>query len=156
MPTPTYVPITSYKVTNSTSSVTISSIPQSYRDIVIVIRKTANQILGVRFNGDTGSSYIQQQMQGGPSVPSARVITGSYIYAGLDSWAGLGPVILNVMDYSTTDKRKGVLVRANASEQGNEAMGARWNNTSAINSITILGDPNILPTTQISLYGISA
>jgi hypothetical protein len=65
--------------------------------------------------------------------------------------------ILQVMDYSATDKHKTSLVRSGESVDGTEAWVSRWPSTSAINSILLYtGSNSFTAGSTFALYGIVA
>ena len=78
----TYTPIATTTASGSASSVTFSSIPSTYTDLVIVAdilgaASTADAVL--RFNSDTTSNYSETVIRGdGSSAASARY-SESYI-----------------------------------------------------------------------------
>jgi hypothetical protein len=61
------------------------------------------------------------------------------------------------MDYAATDKHKTVLTRNNVSGTGVEAQAARWANTAAITSVTVItsSGAGFATGTVISLYGVA-
>lgn len=148
MPTPTYDLIASNVLSSATSSVTFSSIPATYRDLIVVALGVSTgdfSNMFIRFNADTGSNYNAVYMTGngsstGSSAPSNQ--TSLYI-ANNAAYAANGnaiQAIISIMDYSATDKHKTVLARSNAinaSFGGTEAVAGRWASTSAINSVEI-------------------
>jgi hypothetical protein len=77
----TYTLISSNVLTSSATSVTFSSIPQTYTDLVVrmSIRKdTSNSTVFVRFNGVTTSSYDYNDIQGTGSVTGVAQSIYSY------------------------------------------------------------------------------
>jgi hypothetical protein len=139
--TATYDLIASNVLTTNVSSVTFSSLPSTYRDLVLVIRSNTsnNGNPRIRFNSDTGSNYSQVRMTGNGSTATsatsttfAGIITGDFAYAGSSS-----SYIVQIMDYSATDKHKTVLSRANESAGAVEAIAGRWANTAAVTTLTI-------------------
>ncbi len=63
----TYTPIASATLAASTSSITFSSIPATYTDIVVVINdinSTGSFDTNIRFNGDSGSNYSRTGLRG--------------------------------------------------------------------------------------------
>ena len=123
----------------SSASVTFSSIPSGYKDLVLVADYApAGASVGCNFrlNSDLGSNYYTVLMQGNGST------AGSYSSGPDDrtvNWsAGAGLKIFNIMDYTATDKHKTALAREN---QGGSvvAYAYRWASTSAVSSIEILG-----------------
>ena len=72
----TYQPIETQTVSGtSTSTVTFSSIPQTYTDLVLVsaITQSADVSNYLRFNSDTGTNYSRTRLVGtGSSATSVR------------------------------------------------------------------------------------
>ena len=160
--TATYDLLYSNVLTTNTTSVTISSISSSYRDLVLVIDGIAGNadfFPRVRFNSDTGSNYSWTNAQGNGSTTAS--------FSGTDTGQQLGNavffstttrtmIISQIMDSSATDKHKTLLTRSNRANQATEMLAGRWANTSAINSIQLYSaNGNSLgPDTSIYLYGI--
>jgi hypothetical protein len=143
MPTPTYDLIASNVLSSSASSVTFSSIPATYRDLVLVIRAENSQPelsnTLIRFNSDSGSNYSVVTATGSGSSTSSRTVSTTSLYADLDvRFAPSEPciTIFQVMDYSATDKHKTALSRSNVASRGVGMYAGRWASTSAITSIT--------------------
>jgi hypothetical protein len=69
-----------------------------------------------------------------------------------------GVVIINVMDYSATDKHKTILARdagGNAAQAG--AIASRWANSAAVTSATVVNTGgNFNSGSTFSLYGVIA
>jgi hypothetical protein len=162
MPTPTYTPLATRTLTSTATSVTFSSIPATYRDLILVTDATITQAgstdgYGLRFNGDTGSNYSWVRMVGASSTPSSGTGTSTYAFNGVIGDANRRPSIFQIMDYSATDKHKTTLSRSSGSN-GNWTMAAvtRWANTAAITSVLIRSDGsyNFSVGSTFSLYGI--
>jgi hypothetical protein len=149
MPTATYIALANTTLSTSAGSVTFSSIPATYRDLVVVlgdIRRTsagaATINVGLRFNSDTGTNYPYVRMKGssGGVISQAFSIAGSMfdvIGGGVDTDVR-SMSIINIMDYSATDKHKTGLTRYNLNANDTTANAFRWANTNAITSITLL------------------
>ena len=161
-----YTAIASQTLGSSASSVTFSSIPGTFRDLVLVADAGASgsTYLGMRLNGDTGSNYPQVTMSGNGSQTSSQSATRTNIgEMGLD-WGLTASTranhIFQIMDYSVTDKHKSVLHRRNNDGIEVLALAARWANTSAVTSITLLTIGGAAQTfnagSTFSLYGVSA
>lgn len=152
MPTPTYIPLATQNLT-SAASVTFSSIPATYRDIIIVVRGSITSAgdVWMRFNGDSGSNYTFVQMAGNGS--SASSSSGSQTFGQISN-TGSGEIaaIASVMDYSATDKHKTILSRNTGDIV--RAWAVRWANTAAINQIQVSAASSF-STATISLYGIA-
>jgi hypothetical protein len=160
-PVSTYVPLATYTVTGSPdSSITFSSIPATYRDLVLVVSGTLSATAGfrLRVNNDTGSNYSTVAMKAGAS-PSSEAFTDVQFYPSTVTSASgaLFNFVGQFFDYSATDKHKTVLFRASLGAATTEANAARWANTAAINEIDIFlntGSYNVGST--FSLYAIAA
>jgi hypothetical protein len=72
----TYVPIATANGTGSNSTITFSSIPSTYTDLVLIIgggSTSASVVSQLQFNGDTGSNYSWTALYGtGSAASSAR------------------------------------------------------------------------------------
>ena len=158
MPTATYTPLANVTLSSSALNVTFSSIPATYRDLILVVEGPANSgdFHLARFNGDSGSNYPAVIAQGSGSATSvAGTNTGAY----LGDTAGSNRFFsyTSIMDYSATDKHKSVLNRTHYS--GVVTMtAARWANTAAITSmvVAINNAASFSSGTTFSLYGVIA
>ena len=157
MATPTYDLIDSQVLSTSAASVTFSSIPATYRDLVLVIDGTSTStetVNAITFNNDTGSNYSYVWMLGTGSTTSSSSGTTTSMLGGILT-SSQSNAILQIMDYSATDKHKTALLRANYSVVMGRAM--RWANTAAINEIDItFVAANAAAGTTIYLYGVAA
>ena len=153
MPTATYIALANATASGSQSTITFSSIPATYRDLVLVVEgsvPSASDIY-VQFNG-SGSGYSFVQMAGNGS--SASSSAGSLSYAQISN-QGSGRVmaIAHFMDYSATDKHKTFLSRNTNNPV--RAWACRWANTNAINQIAVTNSGgNFDSGFTMSLYGI--
>jgi hypothetical protein len=155
-----------------TSAINFTSIPSSYthlqlRAIARDNRSAENTVLYMQFNGDTGTNYGAHDLFGTGSVVESiadnstnqTVIvlnrpTGSTALAN-----NFGAIILDIFDYTSTNKNKTVRYLAGYDNNGSGRVylsSGLWRNSStAISSI------NIVPVTtpiqqysQFALYGI--
>jgi hypothetical protein len=160
MPQPTYTALATVTLGASASSVTFSSIPATYRDLILitdgVISITGSDSLGLRFNSDTGSNYSRVRMFGTGSSTSSDSATLSYADVGVISNANKGVSVIQVMDYSATDKHKTTISRSNGIWAG--AWASRWANTSAITSVLVRTESTLsfAAGATFSLYGVIA
>lgn len=165
MATPTYDLLASTTLTSSASSVTFSSIDQSYGDLILQIEAvaTSSNTPKVRFNSDSGSNYEAVYMQG---LANGGNGSGTYSLdylriqlANVKTKPSLFSV--QVFDYSATDKHKSALSRCVAVEDDGSldrvgAVASRWANTSAITSITLDGSTGSWDTgSTFYLYGVA-
>jgi len=168
MPTNTYTPLATITLTSTDSSIVFTSIPATYRDLVLVCqaRGTITTFTNVqmRFNSDTGSNYSTVAMFGTGSgggisySETATNITAEQIARSNDTSGVFTPITIQIMDYSATDKHKTVLTRNSSTVSAAvAALASRWASTSAITSITLYpygGSFEIGST--FSLYGVIA
>lgn len=164
MPTNTYTPLATITLGSTTSTVTFSSIPATYRDLVLVVANmsaTAANTFYLQANGDTASNYSWEVTWGSGSTTGSDALTnnGALLggYIGLSTSTGQ-TTLVQLMDYSATNKHKTFLSR-HSNSAGEVAMSAsRWANTTAINSITL----KVLPSgsfnsgATFSLFGVIA
>ena len=159
----TYTPIASQTLGSSAASVTFSSLPQNYTDLILVMNSTlqGNYNEYVRINNDTSSLYSVTYMTGnGSTTLSSRASNqsnGFYFdaYGGSSTTAGVG--ILNFQNYSNTATFKTVLSRySNATSEAMASVGL-YRSTNAINTITIyVGTNNFASGSTFTLYGVAA
>lgn len=156
MPTSTYTPIANTTLASSATSITFSSITQSYRDLVLVINGPAMfGDVSLRLNSDAGNNYSYSVMYGTGSAATGGQATSQSL-AAISYNAASSPfsVIVNFLDYSAT-KHKTLLSRGNQGDGFVLAYADRWANTAAITSIQILN--NTYPAgTTLALYGVAA
>lgn len=163
MPTPTYVALATTTLSSSASSVTLSSISGSYRDLVLVIaaKNTGGTYdnIRVQFNSDTGSNYSYVQAYFNGSGFGSNSSTTTFIEGLTSSHTHNSASILQVLDYSATDKHTTTLQRSNTAtaESANRMAAGRWADTSAVTSITLTQQSTNFDTgSTFSLYGIEA
>ena len=168
MPTPTYTPLATVTLGTTASSVTFSSIPATYRDLILVAsftQSSGSTTAGVRFNSDTGTNYSYVSMVGsGAGATSSNATSQALIFVPFVSSTASTPVfsITQVMDYSATDKHKTVLNRDSATRSSDSsfattAQANRWANTSAITNLQIFMQAgNFNSGSTFNLYGVIA
>jgi hypothetical protein len=158
--TSTYEMIATNTVSGAgTSTITFSSIPATYTDLVIVISGTAASGVGTyfRFNSDTGSNYSYSYVYGnGSSALSSRsssVTSGNFG----NLYTTQTTIINSIMNYSNTTTYKTNIGRHNNAGAMTLAVVGLWRSTAAINSIQIFPDgANFGNATTLTLYGIKA
>lgn len=150
--------------TNSTS-VTFSSIPQTFRDLVLIINARQTSGTGqnqLRFNGNSLSQYATVSMEATGTAQQSGAGQGStWIFVNLNNGdldAVFTTTIVNIMDYSVTDKVKPVLSRGNNAGSGTStgANAHRWVNTEAIDSVTCQASGTYAAGSTFTLFGIVA
>jgi hypothetical protein len=154
MPTPTYTPLATVTLGSAASSVTFSSIPATYRDLILVFEGTvaSGAFARIQFNSDTASNYSNVLIKNNGSA----LITGDNI-AFAELQATYNNAIGQIMDYSATDKHKTVLTRSNQPTGHVIASAGRWANTAAITSIRLfVSAGNYSTGSRFDLYGIAS
>lgn len=152
------------------SSVTFSSIPQTYthlqiRGISRSARAAGNDPIYIRFNSDTGSNYAWHALEGtGVAVnnPSASSAGQGWLWIAADSVSPanvFGATITDILDYASTNKNTTVRSLGGVDNNGSGVLtfnSALWSSTSAVTSVTltVLSGTNFQQYTQFALYGI--
>jgi hypothetical protein len=164
MPTPTYTPLANLTLGSAASTVTFSSIPATYQDLIVIFTgttvTTTNYTI-IRLNGTT-SGYSSQGLSGdGLNVQAATNVNGtttisSNFFTQPHSTNRL-QTTLNIMDYSATNKHKTILVRTDQAAAGTDAFANRWANTAAVISISFAPNAqNWAAGSTFALYGVIA
>lgn len=160
----TYTPIATQTLGSAQATVTFSSIPSTYTDLVLVTQSagsTAGQDFKIQFNSDTGTNYSVTLIRGyGTGVTSNRTSNSTYIY--LDYSGGSLTTIqdqynVNIMNYANTTTYKTILTRYSSAANSAEAGVGLWRSTSAINRIDLsMTAGNLVAGSTFTLYGIKA
>ena len=158
MPTATYTPLATTTLGGSDAEIIFSSIPATYRDLVIVIAGSASggTSPSVRFNSDGGSNYNNIRMFATPATNNAQAFNADYGSMGFMN-TEQGQVRIQIMDYSATNKHK-VAIGRNGNTDTLRFEATRWANTAAIHTVSVRmdGAQTYSTGTIISLYGIVA
>jgi hypothetical protein len=160
MPTPTYRPLATVTLASATSSVTFSSIPATYRDLILIINgKATADGSGARMtvNSDTGNNYNSVRMYGfsGSAGSDTASNVGYLDITGLNTSEGYQAVV-QIMDYSATDKHKTFLNRTqNSGITAVLSQVGRWANTAAVTSVrAYTGSDNWAIGSTFNLYAV--
>lgn len=162
----TYDPIATQTLGSAAATVTFSSIPSTYTDLILVSVPIASSgsttYVALQFNGDTGTNYSETYMTGsGSAATSARdtSVNATYLYnSGAPTTTGLN-VITHIQNYSNSTTNKTLLTRSNNSAAFVNAYVGLWRNTAAITSIVIApvgGSGTYAAGSTFTLYGIKA
>jgi hypothetical protein len=161
----TYEPIASQTVGTAVSSVTFSSIPQNYTDLIIVVNSRLSTGLSgtvMQYNGDTGSNYSYTRVYGNDlnQALSDRASNNTFARFGLNSTANLTTGICHINNYSNSAVFKTGLGRTGILDFGGYVSFNvnLWRNTSPITSIRIFneGGANYVTGSTFTIYGIAA
>jgi hypothetical protein len=159
----TYTPIATQTLSSAAASVTFSSIPGTYTDLVVLAAPLsgAPEEFVMQFNSDTASNYSSTLLWGdGTTAGSYRTSSQPNTYLNYYGSVGTTPntQMFNIMNYANTTTYKTVIGRAGRSASGLDAVVALWRSTAAISTIAIkLKNGNNFTTGSIfTIYGIAA
>jgi hypothetical protein len=158
----TYEPIATTTLGSTASSVTFSSIPSTYTDLVIVSAPIGNgdAQVNMKFNNDSSALYSYTILAGnGTSAVSARAVQSTSI--GLDYYFSVttagGITTINVMNYANTTTYKTALIRSGTAGKATMAIVGLWPFTSAINRIDLTATSSTFAAgSMFTIYGIKA
>jgi hypothetical protein len=162
----TYVEITNQTLTSAASSVTFSSIPSTYTDLILIIqaKSASGNNAYVRFGDgaiDTGSNYSYTGLAGnGSSAYSDRYtnqtrIQLSYFATITNDFNYISAT--HIQNYANTVTNKTILIRHSQAADGAGATAGLWRSTAAINTINInRSNVDFEPGSTFALYGITA
>lgn len=160
----TYTPLARTTLSSAAASVTFSSIPSTYTDLILVVNATSNTGANswIRCNGDTGTNYSYTALFGTGSVAgSARDSNKAegllMDYYGSPSSTQPNTIIVQFNNYANTTTYKTSISRANRADSGTDAIVSLWRNTAAITSLTLrFTTATYSPGSTFTLYGILA
>jgi hypothetical protein len=162
----TYEPISTQVLGSTAGTVTLTSIPQTYTDLILVVNAgdtpTAT-VMRAQFNNDTANNYSETKLRGdGTTLSSTRISTNSELNVGETAYmnttnSGNAVYILHFMNYSNTTTNKVILYRASNASFGTEVCVGLYRSTSAITSIKLFPPGNSFTIgSTFTLYGIKA
>ena len=158
----TYEPIASQTLGSAASTVTFSSVPGTYTDLIMVIDVVGSGSTrgypAFRFNSDTGSNYSNTAVYGTSSALSGRYSSQTELYLS-NFISGFSNTIrflgiTHIMSYANTNVNKTVLT-SGANDNVERSVGL-WRSTSAITAIEVRGSQQFGTGSTFSLYGIKA
>lgn len=151
--------------TLSGASVSISSIPATYKELVIYVENPIPSNNGgdlrIRFNGDTGSNYVHTLGFAGVVGSSKSSSTQIIITDSQNNTAGVtGAVAVTIPNYSNAVANKLAFANFAITSSSNSAnwnfglsLGV-WNNTAAINEITFFYQSGTHSSGTVYVYGV--
>ena len=161
----TYTPIATQTLSATASSVTFSSIPGTYTDLILVLNSTTSitdRSIRLQFNSDTGTNYSYTNVlaYSGGAISQRLTNYASIAFGSSSDTSGSNVYILNIQNYANTNTYKTILSRGNAigsSASSTDAHVGLWRNTAAITSLNIYpSSGNFNTGTIATLYGIAA
>lgn len=154
-------------LSSTATSITFSSIPSTYKHLQIRVAAKATSdgsaAITYQFNGDSGSNYFWQYLAtNGTSLtayavsPAQPHIRSTLYYWGMSSTFPTTQ-IGEILDYANTNKYKTLRLLSGQAGSSASELGLHsgiWQNTSAINSITINCTTAAIGS-RFSLYGVN-
>lgn len=147
------------------SSFTFSSIPSGYKHLQVRASLKASSggyWIGLQLNGDTGNNYSMHRLSSNASSisSSSTTSTSSHQIFGFSSGTSTGvplPVIIDILDYSATNKNK--TMRAMVAQAGSgisemHLSSGAWYNTSAVSTLFLGAGGNFDTGSRVTVYGI--
>lgn len=163
----TYDSITTSTLGTNSATISLTSIPATYTDLILVLNIVSPggsvYTPNLRFNSDTATNYSTTGMYGQGSSAGATSSTNATSMTLGNLVGNLGstsPFIVQINNYADTNLYKSVLSRGqNTNSAGGDvsAICGTWRQTAAISSITLgLNGGNYATGTMVTLYGIKA
>ena len=155
----------------STSSITISNIPQTYKHLQLRVigrsnRASNTDTLRLQANNDTASDYTTHGLYGDGSTAAAfaevpQAFMQFYRIGGANAGTNtFGSIVIDILDYQNTNKFKTARGLGGSDNNGNGEIyltSGLWRDTSAITSVSLF--PGVGTTfnqySSFALYGIN-
>lgn len=173
-PSGAYDSIASTTLGSSQTVIEFASIPSTYTHLQIRVsgRSTGAYTYSsfyLRYNSDTGNTYTYHTLysDGSTAASSGRGLAGDTVVIAQNitgataSTNNFGSVIVDVLDYTNTNKYKVTRSLGGYDNNGSGTpMGtisfnsSSWNNTGAITNIKCYTDGDFAANTKVALYGI--
>lgn len=132
------IPLATVTLSTASPSVTFSSVPQGYRDLVLIcnVIGTGSALDSdyLKFNGSS-SSFNTLQMYGTGSSYASNTGTSGRISNYENTLNRPYLISVNISDYSSTDKYKTYTSRFNSDDAGVGLFAGRWAQNAAVTSI---------------------
>lgn len=159
MATPTYDLISEQVLSSAAASVTFSSIPGTYKDLVLEIvgNTTGSSNLMYRVNGDSATNYSETRLSGnGTAATSSRGSNTSDAMFGNGFIAATPAIcVVNFMNYASTTTYKTSISRNSQSANQVSLHVNTWRSTAAITSIVLYCTYTWSAGCTFRLYGIA-
>jgi hypothetical protein len=161
----TYEAIATQTLGSAAASVTFSSIPGTYTDLILICNlqvTLSSADFSVQVNNDSSTLYSRTLIYGdGSSAVSTRNTGQTYFQPdalGYPTSAYSQNTIIHFMNYSNTTTFKTFLSRTNNASTGLDAMVGLWRSTAAINRIDVatIGASSWATGSTFTLYGIQS
>lgn len=150
------------------AAIDFTSIPQTYKHLQIrgLIKAASGVELHVQINGDTAANYSGHLLDANGSTTAANGGTYNANYIRMFYTTGMpttgsvfGAIILDILDYTNTNKRKTIKTFYGADENSSGEIGlsgGAWHSTSAITQVTFNTTSSTFSQySQLALYGLN-
>lgn len=153
-------PISTYVTTGAVNTVVFSSIPGTYRDLMLVIRgslTSATSIISFK-SGTTTIWRTSLTALGAGSTPSPSTGASQQYYSQTSSTPTDFALEAHIYDYAQTNKSKPMNMYDMGGTSYSSVSIGYWDSTSAITSLTIMsyGGSTLAAGTKIDIYGVTA
>ena len=158
----------------SVNSISFNDIPQGYKHLQLrafgrTDRVSGNDGINIRFNSDITGSYSEQELKGSPSattvisyINDTGAAHSAFSTNGGYSSSIFGSIVLDILDYSNSNKYKTLKSFGGADNNGTGTVGgvyfdsSCWMNLNPISSILITSatGSNFVQYSRFSLYGL--
>lgn len=162
----TYEPIATNTLTTATATVTFSSIPSTYTDLIVSISPmgtAGNYDLGIRYNSDSGSNYswtsTSFNADNSGAAYSERASNATSITARTNIATTVPyPIIFEVLNYSNSTTYKTSLSKIARGDYAVARTVGMWRSTSAINEVSFIlvggGSTTFKAGSVFTIYGV--
>lgn len=162
--TATYSLIESQTLGSATTTITFTSIPATFTDLILVMNakaSTGTPSIAMRFNGDNGTNYSWTALVGnGTAASSSRATStaNNWVSALLNgvSSTNFNSGTIQIIDYANATTYKTALSRWAGADYEVDAICNLWRNTAAINQVSLIAQSNLAAGSNFKLYGIQA
>ena len=160
----TYTPIATTTLGSATNSVTFSSIPSTYTDLILIesFQFTSTGSQSRMSFGDTSTLYSVTTLRGDGSAANSARFTAQPVIANTPGNTNATANIQvngirHIMNYANTTTFKTVIQRYNDSSEQLTAVVGLWRNTAAISTIVLASlSGNYASGSTFTLYGIAS
>ena len=164
-----YDALATVTLASTTASIVFAGIPSTYTHLQLrvmgrtVYAANGDSNVAIYYNGDTtAGNYYGHQLYGSGSAAGSTAASGSRLGFRVPddsiSTSAFGVAVVDILDYANTSKNKVSRALDGWDSNGSGYMylhSLMWNNTSAVNSITLTPEDGSWKTgSTISLYGV--
>lgn len=162
MPTPTYIPLVNTTLTSNTATVAFTGLSGSYSSLIIYFQgaETTTELLRFILNGDSAANYGYSFIESSSTNKSSNAntaymteITFGSSYGKIAS-TNRSSFELTIVDYAVSGKQKGGFIKMNGGNQSQLFGAFRYNNTSAITSISFTNSGTFVSGSVFEIYGV--